>query len=87
MIATRTYPLFMRMAAACSTACGVMAAEYHGTVTTSGVPVPGVSRRGARCAGCAGEFTGWGAYHRGTKCEIQGRAGKRQRSAWKVTAR
>jgi len=43
MIATRTYPLFMRIAAACLTACGVMAAEYHGTVTTSGVPVPGVT--------------------------------------------
>ena len=43
MIATRTYSYFMPLAAACVTACGVMASEYHGTVTTSGLPVPGVT--------------------------------------------
>jgi hypothetical protein len=37
MTATRAYPFFMMLAAAC------MAAEYHGTVKTGGLPVPGVT--------------------------------------------
>src|SRR5665811_1705458 len=48
MTATRTYSfltrlIFMCMAAACIAVCGVMAAEYHGTVKTGGLPVPGVT--------------------------------------------
>ena len=35
--------VFMCIAAACIAVCGVMAAEYHGTVKTGGLPVPGVT--------------------------------------------
>ena len=43
MTATRNYPFFMRLASACVTACVVMASEYHGSVITGGLPVPGVT--------------------------------------------
>ena len=33
----------MRIATGCLAACAGMASEYHGTVTTSGLPVPGVT--------------------------------------------
>src|SRR5664279_4845327 len=38
---TATY--FIRIAATCLAVCGAMASEYHGTVKTSGLPVPGVA--------------------------------------------
>ena len=43
MTGTRNYPFFMRMTAACVAACAVLASEYHGTVTTSGLPLPGLT--------------------------------------------
>ena len=43
MTATRIYRFFVRLAAACIAVCGLMAAEYHGTVKTGGLPLPGVT--------------------------------------------
>src|ERR1017187_6612490 len=48
MTATRIYPFFMRLvflriAVASIAVCTAMASEYHGTVKTAGLPVPGVT--------------------------------------------
>jgi trimeric autotransporter adhesin len=48
MTATRNDPFFLRMvfmstALACTAISGAMASEYHGTVKTGGLPVPGVT--------------------------------------------
>ncbi len=43
MTATSAYSYFLRIAAACFTAWALTASEYHGTVATSGLPVPGVT--------------------------------------------
>ena len=43
MTGTRAYPYFLRIATAGFAAWTRMASEYHGTVTTSDLPVPGVT--------------------------------------------